>query len=79
MTPGVSCQLCLYPLGQADLGSAIDAALSALSARGLSFEPCPMSTIVRGPLEEVPAALCTWIPLGTSGVADTRRSRIRDA
>ena len=53
----VSCQFSLYPLGQTDLGPAIDAALSALSARGLSFEPGPMSTIVRGPLEEVFAAL----------------------
>ena len=49
----VSCQFSLYPLGQADLGPAKDAALSALSARGLSFEPGPMSTIVRGSLAEV--------------------------
>ncbi len=50
----VSCQFALYPLGKADLSPVIDA---ALSARRLSFEPGPMSTLVRGPLEEVFAAL----------------------
>jgi uncharacterized protein YqgV (UPF0045/DUF77 family) len=53
----VSCQFALYPLGQSHLGPTIDAALSALSARGLSVEPGQMSTMVRGPLEEVFAGL----------------------
>jgi len=35
----VSCQFALYPLGVAHLAPAIAAALSALSTRGLSFEP----------------------------------------
>ncbi len=53
----VSCQFALYPLGEAELGPAIHAGLAALSARGLSVEPGPMSTLVRGPVDEVFAAL----------------------
>jgi uncharacterized protein YqgV (UPF0045/DUF77 family) len=53
----VSCQFALYPLGQTHLGPAIEVALSALLARGLSVEPGPMSTLVRGPAEEVLAGV----------------------
>lgn len=54
---GVSAQLSLYPLGQADLAPAIQAVVNVLNARGLPHEVGPMSTLVWGDDEAVFAAL----------------------
>ena len=44
----ISCEFSLYPLGVADLGPAIDAAIAELRKQGLSPEPGAMSTYVTG-------------------------------
>jgi len=53
----VSAQLSLYPLGQAALGPAIEAALTVLRARGLPVEVGSMSTLTWGDDETVFDAL----------------------
>lgn len=63
----VSCQFSLYPLGVEHLGTAIEAAVAALKDRGLSVEPGPMSTLVRGPLDEVLAGLGEAFTAGAEG------------
>jgi len=45
---GLSAQVSLYPLGQADLAPAIQAVLDALAARGLPYEVGSMSTLTWG-------------------------------
>ncbi len=45
---GIAAQLSLYPLRQAALGPAIDAALETLAAYGLDVRPGPMSTVISG-------------------------------
>lgn len=56
-TIGVSAQLSLYPLGQADLAPAIEAVLEALRGRGLPLQVGSMSTLTWGDDETVFAAL----------------------
>lgn len=53
----VSCQFSVYPLGVADLGAGVDAALAAVRRRGLEVEAGAMSSTVTGPSGEVFAAL----------------------
>lgn len=53
----VSCQFSVYPLGVADLGGGIDAALAAVRRHGLQVEAGPMSSTVTGPADDVFAAL----------------------
>lgn len=54
---GISAQVSLYPLGQADLSPAIDAVLNVLNERGLSHTVGSMSTTVWGDDVAVFAAL----------------------
>lgn len=54
---GVSAQVSLYPLGQADLDPAIRAVLGVLQARGLPHRVGTMSTLVWGGGPTVFAAL----------------------
>jgi uncharacterized protein YqgV (UPF0045/DUF77 family) len=54
---GVSAQVSVYPLGQGDLTPAIQAAWKAFCARGLNYQPGPMSTLLEGDTEKVFAAL----------------------
>ena len=54
---GVTAQLSLYPLGQADLAPAIEAALAALRAHGLPVQVGAMSTMTWGEDTVVFAAL----------------------
>jgi uncharacterized protein YqgV (UPF0045/DUF77 family) len=54
---GVSAEVSIYPLGQNDLGPAIDAALQALEAHGVDYEAGRMSTVLEGDEREVFAAL----------------------
>jgi len=54
---GVAAQVSLYPLRQAHLGPAIDAAVAAWRARGLQVQPGAMSTLVIGDDAAVWAAL----------------------
>ncbi len=53
----ISAQVSLYPLGQEDLGPAIQAVLNVLAARDLPHRVGPMSTLVWGDEEVVFAAL----------------------
>lgn len=53
----VSCQFSVYPLGGADLGGGIDAALAAVRRHGLQVEVAAMSSTMAGPSDEVFAAL----------------------
>lgn len=57
MSIGISAQVSLYPLGQDDLGSAIEGFWRALDDRGLEQERGPMSTLVWGDEKTVFAAL----------------------
>ena len=50
---GISAQLSLYPLGEAELSPAIDDAIALLEARGLEVDAGPMSTVVSGDDEVV--------------------------
>lgn len=54
---GVSAQVSLYPLGQADLEPAIAEIWKALAAHGLDYTPGPMSTLVWGDDDAILAAL----------------------
>ena len=54
---GVTAQLSLYPLGQADLAPAIEAVLAVLRERGLPLEVGSMSTLTWGDDATVFAAL----------------------
>lgn len=45
---GIAAQVSLYPLGQADLGPAIDEALRILQEYGLDVHPGSMSSVVVG-------------------------------
>jgi len=54
---GISVQISLYPLGQADLAPAIQRVLNALSARGLPYQVGSMSTVTWGDDEVVFPAL----------------------
>lgn len=63
----VSCQFSIYPLGTADLGAAIDAALAAVRQRGLHVELGAMSSTVIGPVEVVFAALGGAFEAAASG------------
>jgi uncharacterized protein YqgV (UPF0045/DUF77 family) len=53
----VTCQFSIYPLGVAELGPPIAAALEAIRGHGLQPELGPMSSLVSGPLDDVLAAL----------------------
>jgi uncharacterized protein YqgV (UPF0045/DUF77 family) len=53
----VSCQFSVYPLGVADLGGGIDAALAAVRRHGLQVEAGAMSNTMTGPSDDVFAAL----------------------
>jgi uncharacterized protein YqgV (UPF0045/DUF77 family) len=53
----ISCQFSLYPLGVADLGPAIDAAVKTAEAPGLEIEVGPMSSTMLGEAQDVFAAL----------------------
>ncbi len=57
MSVGVSAQVSLYPLGQDDLGPAIEGFWRALDNQDLEQERGPMSTLVWGDDEAVFAAL----------------------
>jgi len=65
----VSCQFSVYPLGTADPAPVIDRALAAMAAHGLSPELGPMSSLVRGPLDEVLAGLGDAYRAAASGGA----------
>lgn len=54
---GVSAQISLYPLGQAELSPAIEAVLEVLRAHGLPVEVGSMSTLTWGDHGTVFAAL----------------------
>ncbi|NLD72231.1 MAG: hypothetical protein GX649_05885 [Chloroflexi bacterium] len=54
---GISAQISLYPLGQEDLGPAIEALVRVLDVHGLEYEVGSMSTVVWGDDEAVFAAL----------------------
>jgi uncharacterized protein YqgV (UPF0045/DUF77 family) len=53
----VSAQVSLYPLGQSNLGPAIEAALRVFKAQGLDYRVGSMSTLVAGEDEAVFEAL----------------------
>lgn len=53
----VSCQFSVYPLGAADLGAGIDAALAAVRRHGLRVEAGSMSSMMTGSSDDVFAAL----------------------
>ena len=53
----VSCQFSIYPLGVADLGPPLQAALDAVRNRHLEPEVGPMSSLMAGDLEIVMLAL----------------------
>ena len=57
MSIGISAQVSLYPLGQDDLGAAIEGFWGALDDRGLEQERGPMSTLIWGDDETVFGAL----------------------
>jgi uncharacterized protein YqgV (UPF0045/DUF77 family) len=57
MSIGISAQVSLYPLGQDDLGAAIEGFWRVLDDRGLEQERGPMSTLVWGDEKTVFAAL----------------------
>ncbi|HUY48323.1 MAG TPA: YkoF family thiamine/hydroxymethylpyrimidine-binding protein [Streptosporangiaceae bacterium] len=63
----ISCQFALYPLGVAHLGPAIDVARAALLEHGLVLEPGPMSTLVRGQLDDVFAGLADAFRAASDG------------
>jgi uncharacterized protein YqgV (UPF0045/DUF77 family) len=63
----VSCQFSVYPLGVADLGEGIDAALAAIRRRGLDVDAGAMSSTVVGPADEVFAALRDAFEAAASG------------
>ncbi len=54
---GISAQISLYPLGQADLAQAIQAVIETLGEYGLTVQVGPMSTLVWGDDQAVFAAL----------------------
>lgn len=54
---GISAQVSLYPLGQADLAPAIQAVLDVLAAHRLPYKVGSMSTLTWGDDEAVFAAL----------------------
>lgn len=54
---GVSAQVSLYPLGQADLAPAIEAVLAVFATYGLDYQVGAMSTLVWGDDERIFAAL----------------------
>ena len=54
---GVTAQVSVYPLGQAQLEPAIEAVWGVLRAHGLHYQAGPMSTRVEGSEETVFAAL----------------------
>ncbi len=54
---GLSAQISLYPLGQADLAPAIGEIWAALEAHGVSYQVGSMSTLAYGEEEQVFAAL----------------------
>jgi uncharacterized protein YqgV (UPF0045/DUF77 family) len=53
----VSAQVSIYPLGQDDLGPAIEGAWKAFESCGVAFQAGPMSTVLEGDEGEVFAAL----------------------
>ena len=61
----LAAQVSLYPLGEAELSPAIDAALRVFEAHGLHPETGPMSTVIAG--ED--AALFTALQEATRSVA----------
>lgn len=63
----VSCQFSIYPLGVADLGEGIDAALAAIRRRGLRVDAGAMSSTMVGPSEDVFAALRDAFEAAASG------------
>jgi uncharacterized protein YqgV (UPF0045/DUF77 family) len=63
----VSCQFALYPLGVEHVGPTIGAATAALSERGLELERGSMSTLVRGPIDEVFAGLADAFRVAATG------------
>ena len=54
---GISAQVSVYPLGQSQLGPAIEAVCEAFRAHGLDYRLGPMSTVLEGDDETVFAAL----------------------
>jgi len=54
---GISAQVSVYPLGQEQLGPAIEAVWQAFRAHGVHYRAGTMSTVVEGNDEEVFAAL----------------------
>ena len=54
---GITAQVSLYPLGEADLSPAIDAAIGELDRHGLDRQTGTMSTVVCGDDEKVFSAL----------------------
>ena len=53
----IAAQIAVYPLRQEHLSPAIDVVMGTLTARGLSPQVGPMSTIVTGDLDVVLGAL----------------------
>jgi uncharacterized protein YqgV (UPF0045/DUF77 family) len=63
----VSCQFSVYPLGVAELGEGIDAAMAAVGRRGMSVEGGAMSSTMVGPSDDVFAALRDAFEAAASG------------
>ena len=53
----ISAQFSIYPLGQDDLGPAIDSACQSLASWPVRYKAGTMSTLVEGHLEDVFAAI----------------------
>ncbi len=63
----VSAQFAIYPLGTAEIGPAIDAAVEAIRGHGLDPEVGPMSSMVSGSSGTVFAALHDAFAAAASG------------
>lgn len=54
---GITAQVSLYPLGEADLSPAIDAAIGEIGRHGIEYRTGEMSTVLWGDDEKVFPAL----------------------
>ena len=54
---GITAQVSLYPLGEADLSPAIDAAIGEIGRQGVEYRTGEMSTVLWGDDEKVFPAL----------------------
>jgi uncharacterized protein YqgV (UPF0045/DUF77 family) len=54
---GVTVQVSVYPLGQSQLGPAIEAVCDVFRSHGLAYQTGPMSTVLEGDVQAVFSAL----------------------